>query len=87
MDKYSELFRIKAEIRNVEQKLISPRAEEMEEAKQELRKLAQHFQNEYGQFMSPAQVEWAGNDADYFSFLLEEAIVYYKKMIMEGKPF
>jgi hypothetical protein len=87
MDKLSVLFTIKSKIRMIEQRLASADLTKAEEAKKELRNLAEDFHSGYEQFMSSEQLGWASEDPDYLSFLLEEAIVYYKQMLIQGKEF
>lgn len=81
------LFTIKSKIRMIEQRLISSKPTEVEEAKLELKELAEQFHNGYEQFISSDQLGWASEDADYLSFLLEEAIVHYKQLLAQGKEF
>jgi hypothetical protein len=85
MDKLSALFAIKSKIRMIEQRLISDDLIMVEDAKQDLKTVAEEFHNGYAQFISSEQLGWASEDPDYLSFLLEEAIVYYKQMILQGK--
>lgn len=87
MDKLSVLFTIKSKIRRIEQQLIGSNLIEVEEAKLKLKKLAQDFHEGYEQFISSEQLGWASKDADYLSFLLEEAIVHYKQLIVQEKEF
>lgn len=87
MDKLAVLFQIKLAARPIENQLMSPNAIEGEEAKLMLKDLATRLHSEYGQFMSSEQFEWAKDDLDYFTFLLEEAIAHYKKLLTEDKEF
>jgi len=87
MDKLSILFSIKSKIRMIEQRLVGADPIDVEEAGRELKELAEQFHRDYGQFISSDQLGWASEDADYLSFLLEEAIVHYKHLIVQGKEF
>lgn len=87
MDKLDVLFQIKLAARPIENQLMSPNAIEVEEAKLRLKELAERVHREYSQFMSSEQFEWAKDDFNYFTFLLEEAIAHYKKLLTEDKEF
>ena len=87
MDILTVLFTIKSKIRMIEQQLISPNLIEVEEAKRELKEMAEQFHKGYEQFISSKQLGLASEDADYLSFLLEEAIAHYKQLIIQGKEF
>jgi len=84
MDKLELLFEMKMKSNRLESKLMSHDATEIEDAKLELKELAAHFHQEYERFMSQSQYEWAKDDIHYFTFLLEEAVAYYKSMIVHG---
>jgi len=87
MDKLDVLFQIKLATPPVETQLMNPDAIEIEKAKLKLKGLADRLHREYGDFMSSEQFEWAKDDIDYFSFLLEEAIAHYKKLLTQDKEF
>jgi hypothetical protein len=87
MDKLDILFQIKLAAPPVETQLMSPDAMEVEEAKLKLKGLAERLHREYGEFMSSEQFEWAKDDIHYFSFLLEEAVAHYKKLLTQDKAF
>lgn len=87
MDKLSVLFDIKSKISMIEQRLISSDPIEAEDAKLKLKELAEQFHKGYEQFISSDQLGWASEDTDYLSFLLEEAIVHYKQLLVQGKEF
>ncbi|HEU20249.1 MAG TPA: hypothetical protein ENO00_12890 [Deltaproteobacteria bacterium] len=87
MDKLSILFSIKSKIRMIEQRLVGANPIDVEEAGRELKELAEQFHRGYEQFISSDQLGWASKDADYLSFLLEEAIVHYKQLIIQSKEF
>ncbi|MBT8490524.1 MAG: hypothetical protein KJN62_05710 [Deltaproteobacteria bacterium] len=87
MDKLDVLFQIKLATPPVETQLMNHDAIEVEKAKLKLKGLAERLHREYGDFMSSEQFEWAKDDIDYFSFLLEEAVAHYKKLLTQDKEF
>jgi len=87
MDKLDVLFQIKLATPPVETQLMNSDPIEVEEAKLKLKGLAERLHREYGEFMSSEQFEWAKDDIDYFSFLLEEAVAHYKKLLTQDKEF
>ena len=87
MDKLDTLFQIKIAARPIENQLMNPDTTVVENAKLRLKELAERFHREYRQFMSSEQLQWAKDDFGYFSFLLEEAISHYKKLLTRDKEF
>ena len=86
MTKLDLLFQIKSSALYIENRLMNSDAEIVETAKKEYEQLVDRFQHENASFMSSAQYEEAKNNFDYFTFLLEEALAYYKrKLIEEGE--
>ncbi len=85
MTKLDLLFQIKLSALHIENRLMSSDAEIVETAKREHEKLADRFHHENASFMSLKQCEEARNNFDYFTFLLEEALAYYKRKLMQGE--
>jgi hypothetical protein len=81
----SILLEMKLAIPRIETLMMGADAIEVEEAKLELKLLAERFHRKYEGFMSQEQLEWAKTDIDYFSFLLEEAIAHYKQLLVAGE--
>jgi len=85
MTKLDLLFQIKSSALHIENRLMSSDSEIVETAKREHEKLVDHFHHENASFMSLEQRDEAKNNFDYFTFLLEEALAYYKRKLMQGE--
>jgi len=85
MTKLDLLFQMKSSVLYIENRLMSSDAEIVETAKREYEKLVDRFHHENASFMSLKQCEEARNNLDYFTFLLEEALAYYKCKLVQGE--